>query len=195
MACSCFAVLRCAHLPFHARAHMPAATSAAPAHTSSQCYIINQAKVMFLNPRPQSKVGAAGAADTCRSCARHLREGSVYCCLACKVAALQAGDAWLPTAASHTLTPGVEAAAACGMASRPGAAVESGSGSGGTSSTSCVCGGVTTAAAAAVGGKRLPLAAATVALLQALHTSSDEEEEEEVHADQQHREVSPPAAK
>lgn len=50
-----------------------------------QCYIINQAKVMFLNPRPQSKPGKLGAPDTCRTCRRHLREGYSYCSLSCKV--------------------------------------------------------------------------------------------------------------
>jgi len=59
-----------------------------------QTYIINQAKVMFLNHRPQSKVGPAASPDTCRTCHRHLREGAAYCSLACKVQALEAGETW-----------------------------------------------------------------------------------------------------
>jgi hypothetical protein len=51
---------------------------------------------MFLNPRPQCKIGQPLAPDTCRSCARHVREGSAYCCLACKVSALEAGEVWAP---------------------------------------------------------------------------------------------------
>ncbi|KAL6747786.1 PLATZ transcription factor-domain-containing protein, partial [Haematococcus lacustris] len=53
--------------------------------TGVQSYIINQAKVVFLNVRPQAKQGAAGDPDTCHTCARHLREGAAYCSLACKV--------------------------------------------------------------------------------------------------------------
>lgn len=53
--------------------------------TGVQNYIINQAKVMFLNHRPHSKPGKPGAPDTCRTCRRHLREGYLFCSLACKV--------------------------------------------------------------------------------------------------------------
>mmetsp|Transcript_34197 Transcript_34197/g.75845 ORF Transcript_34197/g.75845 Transcript_34197/m.75845 type:complete len:357 (+) Transcript_34197:183-1253(+) len=56
-----------------------------------QCYIINQAKVVFLNHRPQSKMGRPLASDTCRTCNRHLREGFSYCSVACKVDALNKG--------------------------------------------------------------------------------------------------------
>jgi hypothetical protein len=55
-----------------------------------QTYIINQAKVMFLNQRPQSKMSRPGAADACLICSRTLREGCSYCSLACKVEALVA---------------------------------------------------------------------------------------------------------
>ena len=50
-----------------------------------QAYTINQAKVVFLNARPQAKMGAPADSDACRSCSRTLREGFSYCCLACKV--------------------------------------------------------------------------------------------------------------
>lgn len=50
-----------------------------------QNYIINQAKVMFLNHRPHSKPNKPGAPDSCRTCRRHLREGYLFCSLACKV--------------------------------------------------------------------------------------------------------------
>eukprot|EP00879_Flechtneria_rotunda_P001724 GHRR01001887.1.p1 GENE.GHRR01001887.1~~GHRR01001887.1.p1 ORF type:complete len:268 (+),score=72.43 GHRR01001887.1:334-1137(+) len=55
-----------------------------------QTYIINQAKVMFLNQRPQSKMSRPGAPDACVTCSRTLREGCSYCSLACKVEALVA---------------------------------------------------------------------------------------------------------
>ncbi|WIA21665.1 hypothetical protein OEZ85_000837 [Tetradesmus obliquus] len=53
-----------------------------------QTYTINQAKVMFLNQRPQSKISKPGAPDACHTCARTLREGCSYCSLACKLQAL-----------------------------------------------------------------------------------------------------------
>lgn len=66
-----------------------------------QTYIINQAKVMFLNQRPQSKMSRPGAADACLICSRTLREGCSYCSLACKVEALVAsGKLQAPTSGS-----------------------------------------------------------------------------------------------
>lgn len=56
---------------------------------------------MFLNARPQAKLGALGDPDCCRNCARHLREGFAYCCLACKVRG-GVGEAG-PTIPSHPL--------------------------------------------------------------------------------------------
>lgn len=68
-------------------------------HPILQTYIINQAKVMFLNQRPQSKIGRPGAPDSCQTCARTLREGCSYCSLACKVEALEAiGKLRMPAA-------------------------------------------------------------------------------------------------
>ncbi|KAF6263735.1 PLATZ transcription factor-domain-containing protein [Scenedesmus sp. NREL 46B-D3] len=60
--------------------------------TGVQTYTINQAKVMFLNQRPQSKMGRPGAPDACHTCARTLREGCSYCSLACKLEALVGCD-------------------------------------------------------------------------------------------------------
>eukprot|EP00955_Chlamydomonas_euryale_P110936 366029-Chlamydomonas_euryale.AAC.8 len=71
--------------------------------TGVQAYIINQAKVVFLNPRPQAKLGNAAESDCCRTCSRTLREGFSYCCVACKVNALQRGvtdDDLAPAAAT-----------------------------------------------------------------------------------------------
>jgi len=66
-----------------------------------QTYIINQAKVMFLNQRPQSKMSRPGAADACLICSRTLREGCSYCSLACKIEALVAsGKLQAPTSGS-----------------------------------------------------------------------------------------------
>lgn len=66
-----------------------------------QTYIINQAKVMFLNQRPQSKMSRPGAADACLICSRTLREGCSYCSLACKIESLVAsGKLQAPTSGS-----------------------------------------------------------------------------------------------
>lgn len=55
-----------------------------------QTYIINQAKVIFLNPRPHSKLSSPGATDACQTCNRCLRDGCSFCSLSCKVDALVA---------------------------------------------------------------------------------------------------------
>lgn len=65
-----------------------------------QTYIINQAKVMFLNQRPQSKMGRPGAPDACQTCARTLRDGCSYCSLACKVEGMMAAGGKLQDPAS-----------------------------------------------------------------------------------------------
>ncbi|KAF8059710.1 hypothetical protein HT031_005118 [Scenedesmus sp. PABB004] len=89
-----------------------------------QTYIINQAKVMFLNQRPQSKMAAPGAPDGCVSCGRTLREGCTYCCLACKVDALVAAGRLAPSP-----PPGGAACAAAGDGSAAGSGAASDSGS------------------------------------------------------------------
>ncbi len=58
-----------------------------------QHYTVNQAKVVFLTPRPQAKLLAPGTRDGCAVCRRALREGCTFCSLACRVQLLQGGDA------------------------------------------------------------------------------------------------------
>eukprot|EP00798_Chlamydomonas_sp_ICE-L_P011191 gene11191-18806_t len=53
-----------------------------------QVYIVNQANVVFLNHRPQSKPARSSSHDSCQTCARQLREGCSFCSLACKVEAM-----------------------------------------------------------------------------------------------------------
>ncbi|GFR46349.1 hypothetical protein Agub_g7921 [Astrephomene gubernaculifera] len=87
--------------------------------TGVQNYIINSAKVMFLNHRPHSKIGRANGVDTCRTCHRHLREGYSYCSLACKVEALTHGESGLrpcPGGSGDVDVDGDEASAAAAAA-------------------------------------------------------------------------------
>lgn len=66
-------------------------------HRCTQSYIINQAKVIFLAPRPNSKQAMPGMEGGCLNCHRCLREGCTYCCLSCKVEAMVgAGELDLP---------------------------------------------------------------------------------------------------
>ncbi|CAI7912003.1 unnamed protein product [Closterium sp. NIES-53] len=53
-----------------------------------QVYVINSAKVVFINPRPQSRV-VKGAPFFCRTCHRTLLDASRYCSIGCKLSALR----------------------------------------------------------------------------------------------------------
>ncbi|GJP47089.1 hypothetical protein CLOM_g6322 [Closterium sp. NIES-68] len=53
-----------------------------------QVYVINSAKVVFINPRPQSRV-VKGAPYFCRTCHRTLLDASRFCSIGCKLAALR----------------------------------------------------------------------------------------------------------
>ncbi|KAF8398908.1 hypothetical protein HHK36_014772 [Tetracentron sinense] len=50
-----------------------------------QPYTINGAKVVFLNPRPQSRPSKSNSGASCKMCERSLSEPNRYCSIACKV--------------------------------------------------------------------------------------------------------------
>jgi hypothetical protein len=131
-----------------------------------QTYTINQAKVVFLNHRPQAKQLHAGAPDGCAVCSRALREGCTYCSLACKVEALVREGRLGPGAAGAT-----GAAPACG--SPPAADACCAAAAPCAAPAAPLCGGLDTAAFAAALAAAAPAAMDVDAAGDAPSESSD----------------------
>jgi len=88
-----------------------------------QNYTINQAKVVFLRQKSQSRSGKPGGVDCCCGCGRTIKEGCAFCSLACKIQVSRTHGA--------PLRPAGEAAAAAAAAAAAGTDSDDGGSSAG----------------------------------------------------------------
>ncbi|MCO5600796.1 hypothetical protein L7F22_054912 [Adiantum nelumboides] len=108
--CLCCSVAICQHcLPYHPHSHKLLQIRRYVYHdvirmqdiqklidcALVQPYVINGAKAVFLNQRPQPRL-SRGQGNVCETCQRSLQDSYKYCCLACKVEAVMKQSSNLP---------------------------------------------------------------------------------------------------